>query len=83
MFKYAVFSGPYFPVFGLNTEIYGDMLNKFYHPQTQKNPFDNKFVSVLDRKPMLLHRRKFSETTVTLQKPNINLLLQKRMSLLP
>ena len=22
MFKYGVFSGPYFPVFGLNTEIY-------------------------------------------------------------
>ena len=23
MSKYGVFSGPYFPVFGLNTEIYG------------------------------------------------------------
>ena len=23
MFKYGVFSGPYFPVFGLNKEIYG------------------------------------------------------------
>ena len=23
MFKYGVISGPYFPVFGLNTEIYG------------------------------------------------------------
>ena len=23
MFKYGAFSGPYFPVFGLNTEIYG------------------------------------------------------------
>ena len=23
MTKYGVFSGPYFPVFGLNTEIYG------------------------------------------------------------
>ena len=23
MFKYGVFSGPHFPVFGLNTEIYG------------------------------------------------------------
>ena len=39
--KYGVFSGPYFPVFGLNTEIYrteyGDLLRKSpYSVQIQK-----------------------------------------------
>ena len=33
VYKYGVFSGPYFPVFGLNTEIYGvNLLSKFLDP---------------------------------------------------
>ena len=38
--KYRVFSGPYFPVFGLNTEIYGVNLriqSKYGKKWTRKN----------------------------------------------
>ena len=38
--KYRVFSGPYFPVFGLNTEIYGVNLriqSKYGKIRTRKN----------------------------------------------
>ena len=34
MSKYGVFSGPYFPVFGLNTEIYG--VNSVFSPNAGK-----------------------------------------------
>ena len=34
MSKYGVFSGPYFPVFGLNTEIYS--VNYVFSPNTGK-----------------------------------------------
>ena len=31
VFQYGVFSGPYFPVFGLNTEIYSRSTSVFVH----------------------------------------------------
>ena len=34
MSKYAVFSGPYFPVFGMNTEIYA--VNHHFHSEYRK-----------------------------------------------
>ena len=40
MSRYEVFSGPYFPVFGLNTEVYGVKLriqSKYGKIQTRKN----------------------------------------------
>ena len=43
MFKYGVFSGPYFPVFGLNTEIYSIKLRKSpYSVQMQENTDQKK-----------------------------------------
>ena len=48
MSKYEVFSGLYFPVFGLNTEIYGDL----FSPNTgkygpEKHPYLDTFHAVI------------------------------------
>ena len=40
VFKYGVFSGPYFPVFGLNTEIYSVNLAVIERPR--KNIYKGK-----------------------------------------
>ena len=48
MSKYVVISGPYFPVFGLNTEIYGvnddSMINDVSFQQSQN---DSKYSQIL------------------------------------
>ena len=47
MSKYEVFSGPYFPVFGLNTEIYGVNLriqSEYRKIQTRKNSVFGHFL---------------------------------------
>ena len=44
--KFGVFSGPYFPVFGLNTEIYGVNLSiqsKYGKIRTRKIPYLDTF----------------------------------------
>ena len=41
MLKYEVFSGQYFPIFGLNTEIYGKIQ---YSAQIQENTDQNKII---------------------------------------
>ena len=41
MSKYGVFSGPYFPVFGLNTEIYG--VNFLYSVRIQEDTDQKQF----------------------------------------
>ena len=41
--KYGVLSGPYFPIFGLNTEIYGVNTWK-YRPE--KTPYLDTFLAV-------------------------------------
>ena len=35
MSKYGVFSGPYFPVFGLNAEIYGVIQDTVFSPNAE------------------------------------------------
>ena len=46
MSKYRVFSGPYFPVFGLNTEIYEAPTPQ--NGQTHSNNLPTKCLSVFD-----------------------------------
>ena len=43
--KYEVFPGPYFPVLGLNTEIYGVNQSKYRKIRTRKNTFHAVMVS--------------------------------------
>ena len=43
MSKYGVFSGPYFPVFGLNTEIYGSIQSEYRKIRTRKNSIFGHF----------------------------------------
>ena len=48
--KYGVFSGPHFPVFGLNTEIYGINLRvqpEYRKIRTRKSPYFDTFHAVL------------------------------------
>ena len=50
MFTYGGFSGPYFPIFGLNTEIYFVNLriqSEYRKTQTRENPYLNTFLAVL------------------------------------
>ena len=42
MSKYAVFSGPYFPVFGLNTEIYS--VNQEYRNTGKYGPENTPYL---------------------------------------
>ena len=47
VFKYGFFSGPYFPVFGLNTEIYSvnfGILSKYGKIRTRKNSIFGYFL---------------------------------------
>ena len=56
MFKYRIFSGLYFPVFGMNTEIYRVNLrvhSKYGEIQTRKNSSFGHFFAVL-----MLNKRK-------------------------
>ena len=49
MTKYGVFSGPYFPVFGINTEIYEVNLciqSKYGKIRTRRKPYLNTFYAV-------------------------------------
>ena len=49
--KYGVFSGPYFPVLGLNTEIYCVNLRiklEYGKIQTRKTPYLDTFLSVFE-----------------------------------
>ena len=41
-FKYGVFSGPYFPVFGLNTEIYEVNGLNTGNSGPEKTPYDDE-----------------------------------------
>ena len=55
--KYGVFSGPYFPIFGLNTETYGVNLHipsKYGKIRTRKN-------SVLDTSHAVLMNKKYKK----------------------
>ena len=50
MFTYGGFSGSYFPIFGLNTEIYFVNLriqSEYRKIQTRENPYLNTFLAVL------------------------------------
>ena len=58
--KYGVFSGPYFPVFGLNTEIYG--VNSVSSRNTRKfgpenTPYLDAFHAVFKIVTLLIFRR--------------------------
>ena len=58
--KYGAFSGPYFPVFGLNTEIYG--VNSVSSPNTrkfgpEKTPYLDAFYAVFKFVTLLIFRR--------------------------
>ena len=51
--KYGVFSGPYFPVFRLNTEIYGVNLfiqSEYRKIRTRKTPYLDTFCAVTNTK---------------------------------
>ena len=56
MHKYGVFSGPYFLVFGLNTEIYGP----------EKNPYLDTFYTVYGEKRAVADTAAAVEVAVTL-----------------
>ena len=63
MSKYGVLSGPYFPVFGLNTEIYGVNLRihcEYRKYGAEKNPYFETFhvVTVLKSKNTQDQRKK-------------------------
>ena len=56
MSKYGVFSGPYFPVFGLNTDIYSVNLriqSKYRKIRTRKNSVFGHFSSSVKDKEIL------------------------------
>ena len=44
--KYGVFSGPYFPVIGLNTEIYGVNQFEYRKIRNRKTPYLDTFHAV-------------------------------------
>ena len=46
MFTYGVISGPYFPVFGLNTDIYGDLQD--FRIQSEYRKYRPEITSCLD-----------------------------------
>ena len=46
--KYGVFSGPFFPVFGLNTERYGVCSPNVGKYRPEKTPYLDTFHAVLD-----------------------------------
>ena len=52
MCNYGVFSGPYFPVFGLTTEVYTSVLIQEYEPE--KVPYLDTFHAVIKVKIKIL-----------------------------
>ena len=75
VFKYRVFSGPYFPVFGLNTEIYGVNLriqSKYRKMRTRKNSVFRHF-SCSEQRSLLssLQRLTLTQHTICWQKLNL------------
>ena len=75
VFKYRVFSGPYFPVFGLNTEIYGLNLriqSKYRKMRTRKNSVFRHF-SCSEQRSLLssLQRLTLTQHTICWQKLNL------------
>ena len=52
VYNYGVFSGPYFPVFGLNTEVYTSVLIQEYGPE--KVPYLDTFHAVIKVKIKIL-----------------------------
>ena len=48
--KYGVFSGPYFPVFGLNTEIYSVFSLNTGKSGPKKTPYLDTFHAVVEKK---------------------------------
>ena len=75
VFKYRVFSGPYFPVFGLNTEIYGVNLriqSKYRKMRTRKNSVFRHF-SCSEQRSLLSSLQKLTLTQHTICWQKLNL----------
>ena len=75
VFKYRVFSGPYFPVFGLNTEIYGVNLriqSKYRKMRTRKNSVLRHF-SCSEQRSLLSSLQKLTLTQHTICWQKLNL----------
>ena len=62
MFKYGVVSGPYFPVFRLNTEIYHRIQSEYRKMRTRNNSVFGYFSRIEDFHEMFLKKCNFVVT---------------------